>query len=81
MIVSTMSTEEVLREINGDYPVVRKKANHMIDETRRKMMMAKGYPYLLMYDYVIPKTKNTWMYILDVKSKRHEIFVTCINYY
>ncbi len=80
MIVSTMSKEEVIKEMLSDFDVVRRKSEYSIKELRRQLLKTKKYPLIQSYDYLTPKTKNTWVYILDLKSK-NDIFQTFVNYH
>ena len=81
MIVSTMSNEEVVKELLSDVDIVTRKAEYTADGLRRALMKTKDFPFIKAYDYVTPKTKNKWIYIVDIKSKKHEIFVMPVNYH
>lgn len=79
MIVPSMSKEEVIREMLSDFDIVRRKSEFVIKEVQRQLIKSKKYPFAKAYDYITPKTKNTWIYWLEFKSKNDifQSFVCC----
>ena len=81
MIVPTMSTEEVIKEVQADIAIIMRKAEYTYDQSVRKQLLkTKKFPFVKAYDYVTPKTKNNWIFIIEVKSKS-ALGRTFINYH
>ena len=80
MIVQSMSNEEIVKQLLFDFDIVKRKAEYSLQDVRRTIIKTKAYPFIKAYDYVTPKTKNNWIYILEVRTK-NDSFVTPINYH
>jgi hypothetical protein len=80
MIVPSMSNEEIIKELLHDVDIVTRKAEYLHDELKRLLIKSKEYPFTKTYEYVTPKSKNNWIFILEIKSKK-ESFATAINYH
>ena len=80
MIVPTMSKEEIIKEMLSDFDIVKRKSEYVIQDLRRLILKTKNFPIVKAYDYVTPKTKNKWIYIVEVKTK-DDIFQTFVNYH
>ncbi len=80
MIVQAMSYDEIVKELLSDVDVVKRKAEYSLNEVRRILIKTKAYPFVKAYDYLTPKTKNNWIYVLEINSK-HDSFVTPVNYH
>jgi hypothetical protein len=80
MIVPSMSIKEIVNEILEDYESVHKKVCYTVKEVERNLIKSKKYPFVRVYDYVTPKRKNNWIYLIEVRGKR-KVFVSFINYH
>jgi hypothetical protein len=80
MIVPSMSNEEIVKELLSDVEIVKRKAEYSVEEVRRMLIKTKAYPFIKAFDYVSPKTKNKWIYVLEINSK-YDSFVTPVNYH
>lgn len=75
-----MSNEEIVKELLYDIEIVKRKAEYSLEMVKRILIKTKSYPFIKAYDYVTPKTKNKWIYVLEIKSKNNS-FVTSVNYH
>jgi len=80
MIVPSMTKEEITKEILVDFAIVKRKSEYVIEKIKKEIFKSKKYPFIKAYDYIAPKTKNTWVYILEIRNK-HDIFQTFVNYH
>jgi len=80
MIVPAMSNKEMKTEIMTDVNTVFKKFTFTEREVDRMLIKTKGYPFIKAFDYVTPKTKNTWIYIIEKQTKKHTYFIL-LNYH
>ena len=64
-----MSKEEIIKEMLSDFDLVKRKSEYVIKDMRRQLLKTKQFPIIKSYDYVTPKTKNNWIYLLEIKSK------------
>lgn len=80
MIVLTMSKEEIIKELNSDFDIVKRKSEFVIKDLRRTLLKTKTFPIVKANEYVTPKTKNKWIYIHEITSK-DDIFQTFVNYH
>ena len=60
MIVPTMTTHELVKEVLEDYESVRTKANYLIETLRRPAIKAKNKYATKIFEYTSPK-KNLWL--------------------
>ncbi len=75
-----MSKEEIIKEILFDFDMVKRKSEYVIKDQISELSKTKKYPFVKAYDYVTPKTKNKWIYIIELKTK-NDIFQTFVNYH
>jgi hypothetical protein len=80
MIVATMSNKEIIHEILMDFDSVERKLVHSIKDAQRFTTKTKKYPFIRTYDYVTPKTRNNWIYVIEIKNKK-ETYYSMINYH
>jgi len=75
-----MNKEEVTKEILVDFAFVKRKSEYNILQLKKELSKSKKYPFIKAYDYIAPKTKNTWVYILEIRNK-NDIFQIFVNYH
>ena len=80
MIVPSMSKEEIIKEILFDFEMVKRKSEYVIKDLISELSKTKKFPFEKAFDYVTPKTKNKWIYIIQLKTK-NDIFQTFVNYH
>ena len=80
MIVPAMSKAEIIKEMLHDFDIVRRKSVYILKDVQKQLIKTKKYPFVQAYDYVTPKTKNNWIYILEFQNKK-DIFQTFVNYH
>lgn len=80
MIVPAMSKDEIIKEMLHDFDIVRRKSVYILKDVQKQLIKSKKYPFVQAYDYVTPKTKNNWIYILEFQNKK-DIFQTFVNYH
>lgn len=68
MILPTMNSEELVREIMKDHPVVLRKGEYALDELRRPAIKSKNKHVQKFYDYKT-KNNNTWIIMCDYHVK------------
>ncbi len=68
MIVSSMTYDEIRKEVQNDIDLVFKKSTHVIAELERKMRREKLKKYIHVYDYN-SKNKNKWIVKIDMGPK------------
>jgi hypothetical protein len=68
MIVSSMTYDEIRKEIQNDVELVYKKSTHVITELERKMRREKLKKHLHVYEYN-SKNKNKWIVKIDIGPK------------
>jgi hypothetical protein len=64
MIIPTMNSEELVREIIKDYPMVLRKGEYALKDLRRPALKSKNKHVQKIYDYE-SKNKNKWMIFCD----------------
>ena len=75
-----MSKEEIIKEMLLDFDIVRRKSDFVVKDLISELSKTKKYPFVKAFDYVTPKTKNKWIYIIELKTK-NDIFQTFVNYH
>lgn len=80
MIVPAMSNAEVVNELLSDYESVNRKSRYTVEKELKILFKTKKFPVFKAFDYVTPKSKNRWIYMLDMKSK-NEIYQIYVNYH
>jgi len=68
MILPTMNSEELVREILKDYPVVMSKAFYATEKLRRPALKSRNKYVQRIYDYE-SKNRNKWVIICDYYVK------------
>jgi hypothetical protein len=81
MIVPTMSNSEVAKAVLADVDALQRKIPHIEREADRFVIKTKKFPFIKAYDYVTPKTKNTWIIILEKKSKNETLYSLINHHY
>jgi hypothetical protein len=79
MLVSTMTLEEIRREIEKDFPILRRKIGYVVHDLERELskdIRKKGF--VQFYDY-LSKYKNQWIYRVEIIKK--EPLVSCMLVY
>lgn len=64
MIVSSMNTCELAKEISLDSPLVDRKAEYLLEALRRKAIKSKDKSYLQIFDYK-SKRQNNWLIVIN----------------
>lgn len=78
MIVPTMTSEELSKEILQDYKIVKRKAEYLVQRVRREAIKSmesychKVFPYT-------SKQKNTWLIFVDY-CKKDPVFTAVVHY-
>jgi hypothetical protein len=68
MIVPTMTSEELVREIMKDHPIVYRKGMYALEKLRRPALKSQNKHVQRIYDYE-SKNKNKWIIICDYYVK------------
>jgi len=78
MIVPSMNSEELSKEILQDFIIVKRKAEHLVEKTRREAIKSKGkychkeFPYL-------STQKNQWVIFVDY-YKKDPVYTAVVTY-
>ncbi len=68
MILPTMNSEELVREIMRDYPLVYRKGMYALEKLRRPALKSRNRHVQRIYDYE-SKNNNNWIVICDYYVK------------
>lgn len=64
MIVPSMNSEELVKEIRIDYPQIIRKANYLVVELRRKAVKSKDKRYQQIFEYKSVR-ENNWLILVN----------------
>ena len=78
MILPTMNSEELVREIMKDYPMVMRKAIYEMQKLRRPALKSRDKYVQRFYDYTT-KSNNNWIIMCDYYVKDPS-FVVCVHF-
>jgi hypothetical protein len=80
MILPTMNSEDIIREIKLDFPAVMKKARYAMEELRRPALKSRNKHVKRIREYK-SKNKNNWLIFCDyhVKDPMYSIVVFSID--
>lgn len=67
MLVPSMTTEEILREIKLDYDVVKRKTEYLSNDIRKRSIKTKK-TIIKSVTYTSPR-KNNWVFVFEVNKK------------
>jgi hypothetical protein len=70
MIVPAMTKPEIVKELRNDFAIVRRKAKYVSFALQRQLKKTKNYPFLKIFDYTTPKSKNKWIFFLQFRNKK-----------
>ena len=68
MILPTMKSEELVREIMKDFPVVYRKGKYALEKLRRPALKSRNRHVQRIYDYE-SKNNNNWIIFCDYHVK------------